>query len=128
MLGCVRKLAAVVAAVSLLSGSGAAVAAQAALAPAPTTEASTPEPDANPWLTLSAMTASSTSVSAAAAAQGESVPTSWPHIAPLSVVLGTIATAIYILLDSDDDNGDAGRDGRVVLPGLGLRPTPLSPA
>lgn len=124
MLGCGRKLAAFAAAVSLLVGSGAAFAAQPTRAPAPISEASAPATGADPWLTLSAMTVSSSSASAAAATQGESVPISWPHIAPLSVVLGTIATAIYILLD--DDNGS--RDGSGIGPALGLRPTPLSPA
>ena len=123
MLGCGRKLAAFAAAVSLLAGSSAAAVAQATRAPAPVTEAPAPPPGTDPWLTLSAMTVSSSTVSAAAA-QGESVPVSWPHFVPLSGVLGTIATAIYILLD--DDNGS--RDGGGIGPALGLRPTPLSPA
>ena len=113
MLGCGRKLAAFVAALSLMSGTGAAVAAQPNRAPAPALEATAPARTADPWITLSTMTASSANASAAAA-QGESVPVSWPHFAPLSVVLGTIATAIYILLGDDDDRG--------------LRPTPISPA
>ena len=124
MLGCGRKLAAFAAAISLLAGSGAAVAAHPTRAPAPTPEATVPARTADPWLMLSMMTASSSNASAAEAAQGENVPISWPHIVPLSVVLGTIATAIYILLDEDSHN----RNGtNVIMPGLGLRPTPLSP-
>ena len=114
MLGCGRKLAAFAAAVSLLVGSGATVAAQPIRAPAPVADVTAQASDANPWLTLSAMTASSANASAAAAEPDESVPVSWPHVVPLSVVLGTIGTAIYILLDDGNDRG--------------LRPTPISPA
>lgn len=125
MLGCGRKLAACAAAISLLSGTGAAVAAQAIRAPAPVRAVTVQARTADPWLTLSAMTASSSNTSATVAGQSEAVPVGWPHIVPLSVVLGTIATAIYILLD-DDKNSSNGNRG--IGPALGLRPAPLSPA
>lgn len=124
MLGCGRKLAACAAAISLLSGTGAAVAAQVSRAPAPALEANAQAQPANPWLTLSAMTASSSATSTTEAATGEAVQVGWPHIAPLSVVLGTIATAIYILLDEDNNK----RDETTIIHGIGLSPTPLSPA
>ena len=125
MLGCVRKLAAFVAAISLLSASGAAVAAQASRPAEQMPVAKAQARIADPWLTLSTMTASSSSTTAMATSQGEAVPVSWPHIVPLSVVLGTIATAIYILLDDGNDNHN-GTGG--IAPALRLRPTPLSPA
>ena len=123
MLGCARKIAAAAAAISL--GVTSSVAATVVPAARPANQAlDVPAPAATPnqWLTLSMMTAS-TSVTATAQAEGDVVEAvSWPHTAPLSVVLATIATAIYILLEEDDGNGSA------IVQGVGLTPTPLSPA
>ena len=124
MFGRVRNIAVATAAISLGIASSVAVPAPIAPAATPVSEARAPAGQINPWLTLSAMTASTSSVSAIGAAQGEAAAVGWPNIAPLSVVLGSIATSIYILLDEDKDNGN----GSAMVQGLGLRPTPLSPA
>ena len=116
MLGSLRGTAAAIAAVSILVGTSVATAAPVARAPAPSSIASAPTVD--PWLTLSAMTGSSSDAAAVLAAKqdddDDDVAAGWPPLASLTVILGTIGTAIYILLDDDDsNNGD---------------PIPLSPA
>lgn len=123
MLGCVRKIAVVAAAISLGTVSGVAAPAPAAPA-AQALEFGNPASQANAWLTLSAMTASAPGASETAAPQEGTAVSSWPHVVPLSVVLGTIATSIYVLIDDEKNNPD----GSAIVQGMGLRPTPLSPA
>lgn len=125
MLGCARKITAAGAAISLGVASSVVASAPSAPAAAPASANAAPASHANPWLTLSAMTVSSSSASAAAAAQGEIAAVAWPHIVPLSVVLGTVASAIYLVRDPDNSSRER-TDG--IVPGLGLSPTPLSPA
>jgi hypothetical protein len=59
------------------------------------------------------MTSGSSSAATAAAAQGDDGP-GFPPIAPLIVILGTIALAIWILVSDDSDS-------------LDLEPEPTSP-
>lgn len=100
MSGFARKLTAAAIATSLLAVStGAIAAAPAANRAAAPTATATPT---NPWLTLSAMTSTSSSAARAAALQDEDGP-GFPPIAPLIVILGTIALAVYILTKDDDD-------------------------
>jgi CubicO group peptidase (beta-lactamase class C family) len=94
MSGFARKLTAAAIAMSLLAVPTGAIAGAAPPTAAPTASAS-------PWVKLSAMTSTSSSA-AAAAVQGEDGP-GFPPIAPLVVILGTIALAVYILTKDDDD-------------------------
>ena len=94
-----RKITAAAIAASLTVVPTGAIAAPTAAAPAAT---ATP---ANPWVALSAMTSTSSSASAAAL-QDDDGP-GFPPIAPLIVILGTIALAVYILT-KDDDGDDLG--------------------
>ena len=100
MSGIVRKITAAAIAASLTVVPTGAIAAPTAAAPAAT---ATP---ANPWLALSAMTSTSSSAASAAALQDDDGP-GFPPIAPLIVILGTIALAVYILT-KDDDGDDLG--------------------
>lgn len=100
MSGFARKLTAAAVATSLLAVSTSAIAAAPA---APRAASPTATASANPWLTLSAMTSTSSSAATAAAAQGEEGP-GFPPIAPLIVILGTIALGVYILTKNDDDD------------------------
>ena len=101
MSGILRKVTAAAIAASLtVVPTGAIAAAPTAAAPAATT---TP---ANPGLALSAMTSTSSSAATAAALQDDDGP-GFPPIAPLIVILGTIALAVYILT-KDDDGDDLG--------------------
>jgi hypothetical protein len=96
-----RNLAAASAAIALCSASAVATASSAATtSPAPIVSASS-----NPWITLSALTTGSAATSSAAVAQGEG-NVGDPPKEPLAVILATIATAVYILLDDDNDNLD----------------------
>jgi len=100
MSGFGRKITAASIAVSLCAVPTAAIGAAPAPVALSQTAAATP---VNPWLTLSAMTSSSSAAATAAAAQGDGEP-GFPPIAPLVVILATIAVAIYILV-KDDDGG-----------------------
>lgn len=100
MPGFTRKLTAAAIATSLLAVSTASIAAAPAAARAPAPAATTTQ--ANPWIALSAMTSSSSS--AAAAAQDNDGGPGFPPIAPLIVILGTIALAVYILTKDDDED------------------------
>jgi len=69
------------------------------------------------------MTTSSSAASVAAAAQGEHGK-GFPAIAPLAVILATIATGVYILLKDDDGDGRRFVEG---LAGGSLFGEPISP-
>jgi len=132
MLGPVRTVAAVAAAISLIAGSGVSFAASAM--PAPKIPALAPAPTANPWLALSAMTYSTNATAAAAlSAESQRETAGQPPALPLAVVLATIATAIYILLDDDDQGGrertsnSQASGPSPLVAGLQLRPAPISP-
>ena len=98
MLGFGRKLTTVAVALSLCAVPAAAFGATTA---APVTAPQSAAAPTNPWLTLSAMTTNSSAVTAAVAAEGDDRP-GFPPTAPLVVILATIATAIYILLEDHD--------------------------
>lgn len=101
MTGIVSEIIVLVGAVALATSSVVSSApAPTSTGPAPVTMAH----DANPWLTLSAMTTSSSSASAAAAPGEAGSEIGFPPAAPLTAILATIATAIYILLDDDRGN------------------------
>jgi len=105
MSGFGRKFTSAAIAMSLCAVPTAAVAATPAVPVASTQAAAVP---ASPWLTLSALTTSSsaaTSAAAAAAAQDNDNGPGWPPIAPLVVILATIAAMVYILVK---DNGHGG--------------------
>jgi len=95
MLGFGRKLTAAAVAMSLCAVPTVAIGATPA-APAAVPQASV---QGNPWLTLSAMTTSSSATTAAVAGQGNDGP-GFPPIAPLAVILATIAAAIYIAVNN----------------------------
>lgn len=99
MPGFTRKLTAAAIATSLLAvpTAGIAAAPAAARAPAAATTA------ANPWVALSAMTSSSSATTTAAAQDYDDGP-GFPPIAPLVVILATIALGVYILTKNDDDD------------------------
>ncbi len=101
MPGIVRRITAAAVAASLIAVPTAAIAASpvAPRTAAPTASA-TPT---NPWLTLSAMTSTSSSAANSAALQDDEGP-GFPPIAPLIVILGTIALGVYILTKDDDDD------------------------
>jgi len=102
MSGIGRKFTATAVALSLCAVPTAAIAATPAAPIAATQAAATP---ASSWLTLSAMTTSSSAATAAAAAQyDDDDGPGFPPIAPLIVILATIAGMIYILV-SDNDGG-----------------------
>lgn len=109
-----RKITAAAVALSLCAVPTAAIAATPAPPAAATRVAATP---ASSWLALSAMTTSSSAASTAAAAQDYDDGPGFPPIAPLIVILATIAAAIYIAAKGDG-NGEFD---------LNL-PTPVSPA
>lgn len=100
MPGIVRKLTSVVVAASLTLVPAGAFAANPGptAAPAVSTGAA-----GNPWLTLSAMTSTSSSAAATAAAQGEGGGAGFPPLVPLAIILATIAVAIWIAVDDDED-------------------------
>lgn len=93
-----RKITALAVAGSMCVVPTAAIGASrpAAAAPAPVAVA-----PASPWVALSAMTASSSAASAAAAQDIDEGP-GFPPIAPLLVIVATIAAAIYIATRNDD--------------------------
>jgi hypothetical protein len=102
MTGFVRKLTATAAAIALVAVPTAGIAAaQTTPRPAATQAAAAP---VSPWLTLSAMTSSSSSAASTAALQYEDEGPGFPPIAPLIVILGTIALGVYILTKDDDDD------------------------
>ncbi|MFL6724323.1 MAG: hypothetical protein ACJ8FC_03655 [Sphingomicrobium sp.] len=107
MSGLARKFTAASVAAALFVVPTGAIAASPAPVPQPTAQQAAAAASANPWLTLSAMTSSSSSAATAAAAQGDDGP-GFPPIAPLIVILGTIALAVWILVhdDGDDDTLD----------------------
>ena len=92
MSGFGRKITAAAVALSLCAVPTAAIGATPV---APVVVAQTVAPPTSSWLTLSAMTTSSSAASAAAAQADEGGP-GFPPIAPLIVILATIAAAIYI--------------------------------
>ena len=102
MPGFTRKLTAAAIATSILAGSTSRIAAapRTARARAAATTA------ASPWIALSAMTSSSSATTTAAAQDYDDGP-GFPPIAPLVVILATIALGVYILTknDADDDLG-----------------------
>ena len=100
MLGILRTVTAAAVAASLVAVPTGAIAAAPA-APRTATPAAT-SPQASTWVKLSAMTSTSTSASTAVALQDDDGP-GFPPIAPLIVILGTIALAVYILTKDDDD-------------------------
>lgn len=99
----VNKLTAVAVAVTMIAVPTGAIAASPASTPQPTAQQAAAATTTNPWLALSAMTSSSSTASVAAAAQGDDGP-GFPPIAPLVVILGTIALAIWILVHDEDDD------------------------
>ena len=105
MSGFGRKFTAAAIAMSLCAVPTAAVATTPAAPIASTQAAAVP---ASPWLTLSALTTGSsaaTSAAVAAAAEDNDNGPGWPPIAPLVVILATIAAMVYILVK---DNGHGG--------------------
>jgi hypothetical protein len=107
MSGFGRKITAAAVAMSLCAVPTAAIAASPAAPvamPATAVPASQTAAPTSPWLTLSAMTTSSSAATAAAAAEDYDDGPGWPPIAPLIVILATIAVAIYIV--TKDDSGD----------------------
>ena len=103
MSGIMRKLTATAIAAALIAVPTGAIAASSAR-PVAAPQAATGAP-ANPWLALSAMTSTSSSAASAAALQDDDRGPGFPPIAPLIVILGTIALAVYILT-KDDEDGD----------------------
>ena len=104
MSGIARRVTAAIVAASLVAVPTSAIAAKStASATAPAVRTA----PVSPWLTLSAMTSTSSSAASAVAAQDNGDGPGFPPIAPLVVILGTIALAIYILTkdDGDDDIG-----------------------
>lgn len=100
MSGFGRKFTAAAIAVSLCAAPTAAIGAAPVAPVAATQSAAAP---VSPWLTLSAMTTSSSAATTAAAAQGYDDGPGWPPIAPLAVILATVAAMVYILVK--DHNG-----------------------
>lgn len=100
MSGLTRKLtsAAVAAALTLVPAGA------FASTPSPTAAPVTAIPAGNPWLTLSAMTSTSSTASAAALRHEEG-HAGFPPLVPLAIILATIAVAIWIAVD-DDEDGD----------------------
>jgi hypothetical protein len=111
MAGFGRKVTAAAVAMSLCAVPTVAIGATPSASGAPAAVSAT----SSSWLTLSAMTSSSSAATAAAAAQGDGDGSGFPPIAPLVVILATIAAAVYILVKDDDG-------GHVNLP------IPVSPA
>src|SRR5262245_4682692 len=97
MSGFGRKFTAAAVAISLCAVPSAAIATTQPASVATTTAAAVP---VSPWLTLSALSGNASAATAAAAAQGDEGP-GFPPIAPLVVILLTIAGAIYILAHND---------------------------
>ena len=98
-----RKLAATAVALSLVAvPTGAVASDKVAATPAPSAQQAAIPAGSSPWVALSAMT-TSTGAANAVAMQGNRGP-EFPPIAPLGVILGTIALAIWILLHDDGDD------------------------
>lgn len=103
MLGQLRSCCAIAIVVSLIvAPSGALAAGQTAAQPIGAAQSAAP---VSPWLTLSAMTSTSSEATAAAAAQQENVEGA-PPTSSLSVIMSTIALAIWILLEDHDGDFD----------------------
>ena len=101
-MGRARKLtAAAVATALMVVPTGAIASTQPA--PSVVTQQAAAAPAANPWLTLSAMTTTSGAANAAALQDDDGI--GFPPLVPLAIILATIALAIWILLDDDDDDG-----------------------
>lgn len=100
MPGIARSITAAAIAASLVAVPTGAIAASPAPARAAAPAATTPT---NPWIALSAMTSTSSGAANAAALQDGDGP-GFPPIAPLIVILGTIALGVYILTKDDDDD------------------------
>jgi len=98
----VRTLSAVAALGAVMAVPSGSIAAVQPAIPSPTAQQAGAAAATNPWLALSAMTSSSGAASAAAA-QGDAA-VGPPPAAPLMVILGTIALAVWIL--SSDNDGD----------------------
>lgn len=98
-----RKLAAVVAAVSLCAATSAMAATASNVPASPSVTPSSTQ--VSPWLALSAMSGSATAATAAAAAQGEPEEgAGWPPLPVLAVILATIGVAIYFAIDDPDNS------------------------
>ncbi|HYC95258.1 MAG TPA: hypothetical protein VEB39_06115 [Sphingomicrobium sp.] len=98
-----RKLTAAAIATSLLAVPTGAIAA----APAAPRAAAATASASNSWVKLSAMTSTSSSAATAAAAQDyDGEGPGFPPIAPLVVILGTIALAVYIMTKDDESDLD----------------------
>lgn len=107
MLGLGRKFTTIAVALSLCAVPTGAIAwspAPISAAPAATAAPATAAVPSDQWLALSAMTTGSAATSAAALQRDERP--GLPPAAPLIVILGTIALAIYILLKDDDGELD----------------------
>ena len=102
MMGFSRKLTAIAIATALMAVPTGAIASSTPAPPVATQQAATTTA-ANPWLTLSAMTTTSGAANAAAL-QDDGGP-GFPPLIPLAIILATIALAIWILVDDDDDDG-----------------------
>lgn len=101
MSGFARRITAAAVAASLIAvPTGAIAASPAATSSAAPAASASP---ANPWLKLSAMTSTSSSAANAAALQDGEGP-GFPPIAPLIVILGTIALGVFIVTKDDDDD------------------------
>ena len=100
MSGLGRKFTAAAVAMSLCAVPTAAIGA------APAAPARTAAVPTSSWLTLSAMSTSSSAATTAAAAQEDEGGPGFPPIAPLIVILATIAGMIYILVSDNDGEFD----------------------
>jgi hypothetical protein len=96
----VRTLSAVAALGSVMAVPAGSIAAAQPAIPSPTVQQASAAAATNPWLALSAMTSSSGAASAAAT-QGDAT-VGPPPVAPLMVILGTIALAVWILIGDND--------------------------
>ena len=102
-MGIARKLTAAAVATALMAVPTGAIASSQPAPSVVSQQAATATPAANPWLTLSAMTTTSGAANAAALQDDDGM--GFPPLVPLAIILATIALAIWILLDDDDDDG-----------------------
>ena len=102
MSGFGRKITAAAIAISLFGSPAAAIGAT----PVAASVVSQTRAGSSQWLALSALTTSSSAATTTAAADEGDERAGFPPIAPLAVILATIAAAIYILLKDDSGRLD----------------------
>jgi hypothetical protein len=115
-----RSFTAIALTLSLCSVSTVAVAAPTTTSTVPSSAPIIAAPS-SPWLTLSALSNNSAAASAALAAQDDAHP-GFPPLAPLAVILATIAVGAYVAVSDHGTHRSDFVEGILALAGVSVSP------